>query len=125
MIRLLLVGFGGFAGTLGRYWLSGFIARRYGETFPFGTLIVNALGCFLIGFFFYLLYERTLTAPTERTVILIGLIGGFTTFSSYGLQTFTLLRDGEVLLALVNIAASNVLCLLLVWAGYALARVIL
>ena len=124
MIRLLLVGLGGFVGTLGRYWLSGFIARRYGETFPFGTLAVNALGCFLIGFLFYFFYDRALTTPTTRTVVLIGLLGGFTTFSSYGLQTFTLLRDNEVLLALANIAASNVLCLLLVWAGYALAKVI-
>ena len=124
MLRLLLVGCGGFVGTLARYWLSGLIARRYGETFPFGTLIVNALGCFLIGFLFYFFYERTLTAPTARTVVLIGLLGGFTTFSSYGLQTFTLLRDGEVLLALTNIAASNVLCLVLVWAGYALAKAI-
>lgn len=122
MIRWLLVGFAGFVGTLARYWLSGLIARRYGETFPFGTLIVNALGCFLIGFLFYFFYERTLTAPTTRTVVLIGLLGGFTTFSSYGLQTFTLLRDGEVLLALTNIVASNVLCLVLVWAGYALAK---
>lgn len=122
MIRVLLVGFGGFVGTLARYWLSGLIARRYGETFPFGTLIVNALGCFLIGFLFYFFYERTLTSPTPRTVILIGLLGGITTFSSYGLQTFMLLRDGEVLLALANIAASNVLCLVLVWAGYALAK---
>lgn len=124
MIRLLLVGFGGFVGTLARYWLSGLIARRYGETFPFGTLIVNALGCFLIGFLFYFFYERTLIAPTARTVVLIGLLGGFTTFSSYGLQTFTLLRDGEVFLALTNIAASNLLCLVLVWAGYALAKAI-
>ncbi len=124
MTRWFLVGLGGFIGTLGRYWLSGFIARRYGETFPFGTLAVNALGCFLIGFLFYFFYDRALTTPTARTVVLIGLLGGFTTFSSYGLQTFTLLRDGEVLLALANIAASNVICLVLVWAGYALAKVI-
>jgi fluoride exporter len=124
MMRLLLVGLGGFVGTLGRYWLSGLIARRYGETFPYGTLVVNALGCFVIGFLFYFFYERSLMAPTSRTVIFIGLLGGFTTFSSYGLQTFTLLRDGEVLLALANIAASNVLCLVLVWLGYTLAKAI-
>lgn len=111
-------------GTLGRYWLSGLIARRYGETFPFGTLAVNALGCFLIGFLFHFFYDRALSDPTARTVVLIGLLGGFTTFSSYGIQTFTLLRDGEVLLALANIAASNVICLVLVWAGYALAKAI-
>jgi CrcB protein len=124
MIRLFLIGFGGFVGTLGRYWLSGVIARRYGESFPFGTLLVNAVGCFVIGFLFHFFYDRALAAPTARTVIFIGLLGGFTTFSSYGLQTFTLLRDGELLLALANVAASNVLCLVLVWLGYVLAKAI-
>src|SRR6476659_7094147 len=92
MGRLLFVGLGGFVGTLARYWLSGLVARRYGETFPFGTLVVNAVGCFVIGFLFYYFYDRSLANPTFRTVIFIGLLGGFTTFSSYGLQTFTLLR---------------------------------
>lgn len=124
MIRLLLVGLSGFVGTLGRYWLSGVIARRYGETFPWGTLIVNAIGCFLIGFLFYFFYEPSLESPTSRSILFIGLLGGFTTFSTYGLQTFTLVRDGEMLLALANIAASNVLCLLLVWLGYTLAKAI-
>lgn len=124
MVRMLLVGLGGFVGTLCRYWLSGFIAKRYGETFPLGTLVVNAIGCFIIGFLFYFFYDRSLTTPTARTVVLIGVIGGFTTFSSYGLQTFTLLRDGEVFLALVNVLASNVLGLALVWLGYVLAKAI-
>ena len=124
VMRILLVGAGGFLGTLLRYWLSDLIAKRYGETFPLGTLIVNALGCFLAGFIFYFLYERLLTSPTSRTVVFIGLLGGFTTFSSYALQTLTLLRDGEVFLAILNIAASNILGLFLVWAGYSLARMI-
>jgi len=123
-MRVLLVGLGGFVGTLFRYWLSGLIAKRYGETFPLGTLAVNAIGCFVIGFLFYFFYDRSLTTPTARTVVLIGVIGGFTTFSSYGLQTFTLLRDGEVFLALVNVVASNVLGLALVWLGYVLAKAI-
>ena len=124
MGKLLFVGLGGFVGTVARYWLSGVIARRYGETFPLGTLVVNALGCFLIGFLFFFFYDRALTSPTFRTVIFIGLLGGFTTFSSYGLQTFTLLKDGEVFLALINVAASNVLCLVLVWLGYSLAKAV-
>ena len=124
MVRILLVGLGGFVGTLFRYWLSGVIARRYGETFPLGTLVVNAIGCFIIGFLFYFFYDRSLTTPTARTVVLIGVIGGFTTFSSYGLQTFTLLRDGELFLALVNVVASNALGLALVWLGYVLAKAI-
>jgi CrcB protein len=124
MPRLILIGLAGFVGTLARYWLSGVAARRYGETFPYGTFAVNALGCFLAGVLFYLMYDRFLTSPTLRSVIFIGLLGGFTTFSSYGLQTFTLLRDGQISLALLNIGLSNVAGLFLVWAGYKLAGVV-
>jgi CrcB protein len=105
-------------GTLLRYWLSGFVARQYGETFPWGTMAVNLIGCFLAGAVFYLTQERFLVSPVLRTIILIGFLGGFTTFSSYGLQTFTLLRDGEFGLALLNIGASNVFGLFMVWTGY-------
>ena len=122
MVRLLLIGFAGFVGTLGRYWLSGVIARRYGETFPLGTLTVNLLGCFLAGLLFYLMQERYLVNQNVRIIVLIGFLGGFTTFSSLGLQTFTLLQDNEIALAILNVVASNVAGLLLVWAGYTLAK---
>jgi fluoride exporter len=122
MVKLLLIGFAGFIGTLGRYWLSGIVARRYGETFPLGTLSVNLVGCFLVGLLFYLMQERYLINENVRTIILIGLLGGFTTFSSLGLQTFTLLQDNEIALAVLNMVASNVLGLLLVWTGYTLAK---
>jgi len=122
MIKLLLIGFAGFVGTLGRYWLSGVVARRYGETFPFGTLAVNLIGCFLVGLLFYLMQERYIVNENVRAAILIGLLGGFTTFSSLGLQTFTLLQDNEIALAALNLVASNMLGLLLVWAGYTLAK---
>jgi len=114
----------GFVGTLARYWLSSVMARRYGETFPYGTFAVNALGCFLAGVLLALMYDRFLTSPTSRSVVFIGLLGGFTTFSAYGLQTFTLLRDGEIGLALLNIGLSNIAGLFLVWAGYKLAGLI-
>jgi CrcB protein len=71
---------------------------------------------------FYFLFDRFLTNPTARSVVFIGLLGGFTTFSSYGMQTFTLIRDGEVSLALLNILVSNILCLFLVWLGYTWER---
>jgi CrcB protein len=121
MQRLFLIGLAGFVGTLARYWLSGLAARHYGEAFPYGTFVVNALGCLLAGSLFYLMYDRFLTSPTSRSVVFIGLLGGFTTFSSYGLQTFTLIRDGEIFLALVNVGLSNFVGLLLVWVGYRLA----
>ena len=73
MARLISIGLAGLVGTLGRYWLSGWIARRFGETFPTGTLLVNVAGCFAAGFISYLLFERFLVSETTRTVLLIGL----------------------------------------------------
>jgi CrcB protein len=81
MQKIILIGLAGLVGTLCRYWLSGIVARQYGETFPWGTLVVNVVGCFLAGSLFYLMEERFLVSPTLRSVILIGLLGGFTTFS--------------------------------------------
>ncbi len=121
MSRFIWIGLAGFVGTVARYWLSDVVARRYGETFPYGTFAVNAIGCLLAGVFFYLMYDRFLTSPTSRSVVFIGLLGGFTTFSAYGLQTFALLRDGEVFLALLNVGLSNIAGLFLVWVGYRLA----
>jgi CrcB protein len=122
--RILLIGLAGLLGTLGRYALSGIIARRFGETFPAGTLVVNVVGCFAAGFLFYTLQERFLVNDVVRTAIMIGFLGGFTTFSSFGLQTFTLLQDGEIGLATMNVLISNGAGLITVWAGYSLARFI-
>lgn len=118
MQKTILIAFAGLVGTLIRYWVSGFVARQYGETFPWGTLIVNLIGSFLAGAVYHLAEERLLISPALRPIIFIGLLGGFTTFSSYGVQTFALLRNGEIGLATLNIAVSNVLSLLLVWIGY-------
>ena len=124
MQRTILIGVAGFVGTLLRYWLSGYVAKRYGETFPWGTMAVNLIGCLITGAVFFLTEERLLISPTVRTVILIGLLGGFTTFSSYGLQTFTLLRDGEYGLAMLNVVMSNTLGLFMVWLGYVAGKVL-
>ena len=124
MLKILLVGLAGLSGTLLRYWLSDAVVRRYGETFPAGTLAVNLLGCFAIGLLFQLMQERFAFTEAARAAVFVGLLGGFTTFSSYGLQTFALLRDGRLGLAALNVVASNVLGLLLVYAGYALSRLL-
>jgi CrcB protein len=123
-MKILLVGLAGFVGTLCRYWLAGTLARRYGEALPWGTLAVNVAGCFLAGLLFFTLRERFAAGETAQAVVLVGLLGGFTTFSSYGLQTFALLRDGEFAYAALNVAVSNLLGLLMVWAGYALAKLL-
>ena len=117
------IAIGGALGTAGRYWLSGVVARLIGETFPWGTLIINVTGSFVIGFF------ATLTGPdgrvfvgsTARQFVMIGICGGYTTFSSFSLQTLNLMNDGEWFKAGGNIGLSVALCLIAVWAGQVLA----
>jgi CrcB protein len=123
MTSYFWVAIGGAVGTVGRFWLSGVVARLIGETFPWGTLVINVTGSFIIGFF------GTLTGPdgrifvgsTARQFVMIGICGGYTTFSSFSLQTLNLMNDGEWLYAGANITGSVILCLVAVWAGYALA----
>lgn len=124
MQKIFLIGLAGLVGTLGRYGLSGIVERRLGETFPAGTLVVNLIGCFVAGLLFYLFQERVPASQTMRAAVMIGFLGGFTTFSAFGLQTFTLLKQGQLGFALINVAASNVFGLLMVWAGYSLAKVV-
>ena len=124
MQKTIFIAVAGLIGTLLRYWLSGAVARQYGETFPWGTMAVNLIGCLITGAVFFLTEERFLMSPTIRTVILIGLLGGFTTFSAYGLQTFALLREGQFGLATLNVVTSNILGLVMVWVGYVLGRVL-
>ncbi len=121
---MTLVGLAGLAGTLCRYWLSGAVGRRYGEAFPWGTLAVNVAGCFLVGLLFHFMQERQAFGETARAAVFVGLLGGFTTFSSYGLQTFALLREGQAGYAALNVVASNLLGLLMVFAGYGAARLL-
>ena len=122
MSRIVLIGVAGLMGTLVRYWLSGWADERWGASFPAGTLIVNLLGCLAVGFLFQATEEKYLIDPVLRSAILVGFLGGFTTFSSFGIQTFNLLREGEIFLAGVNVAVSNVAGLILVWTGYTVSR---
>ena len=122
LIGAALVGSGGFLGALCRYGLSGLVHRQAPlTTFPYGTLTVNLLGCLLIGLLAGLVESRQLFAPEFRTFALIGLLGGFTTFSTFGFETFAMLRDAEHVRALANIGLHVVLGLALVWVGYGLA----
>ena len=106
-----------------RYWCSGVAARLLGETFPWGTLLINILGSFVIGVFFTLTGPdgRLLVSPNIRQFVMVGLCGGYTTFSSFSLQTLNLIRDGEILYAGANIVASVLLCMLAVWIGHIMA----
>jgi CrcB protein len=123
MISYIWVALGGAIGTAGRYWLSGVVAQSIGETFPWGTLIINVTGSFVIGFFAALTGPdgRLFVSSNARQFVMIGMCGGYTTFSSFSLQTLNLVNSGEWYRALANIGLSVVLCLIAVWAGVVLA----
>ena len=117
------IALGSAAGGVGRYLLQGWAARAIGATFPWGTLFVNIIGCTFIGFFGTMTAPegRWLVASTTRQFVMVGVCGGFTTFSSFSLETLNLARAGEPGRALAYVAASLFICLLGVWAGYAAA----
>ena len=122
MGKLFLAGVGGFIGSSLRYAVTGWIqAWSRSIDFPYGTLAVNLLGCFVIGFLSQLAETRGLFTAQSRTLVFIGAIGGFTTFSAFGNETINLWREGENALAFVNIAAHLVLGLGAVWVSRVLA----
>ena len=118
---------GGALGTGARFWMSGFIAERGGESFPLGTLVVNVSGSFVIGFFAAFTDPEgpVLVSPRFRQFFMIGVCGGYTTFSSFSLQTLDLARDGDWLKALLNTGLSFGCCLAAVWLGRVLALTLL
>lgn len=118
-----MVGIGSALGGMARYGCSGLAARWFGQTFPWGTLIVNVTGSLIIGFVATLLAPdgRFLVSPDARAFVMIGMLGGFTTFSSFSLETLNLARDGEWLWAGANATASMILCLAAVWLGHVAA----
>jgi CrcB protein len=125
MIQVLLVGVGGFIGSVLRYLASGAVqsAARYAH-FPWGTLAVNTAGCLLIGFLAGLAETRHVLSPDQRLFLITGFLGGFTTFSAYGYETYFLVRVGETGLAVANACGQVVLGLAAVWAGHLLAALL-
>ncbi|HSN71297.1 MAG TPA: fluoride efflux transporter CrcB [Steroidobacteraceae bacterium] len=126
MQAYVLIAFGSALGGVARYWCSSLIAERVGETFPWGTWTVNVAGSFLIGVLagFAAPEGRIYFSPELRQFLMIGVLGGFTTFSSFSVQTLMLIRDGDWLAAIANVLLSVAACLLAVWAGYALSEAV-
>lgn len=123
MIRILMVGLGGFIGSILRYAISGYVQDiSRSISFPWGTIVVNITGCFVIGFLSQMADSRGLFSSDTRAFVFIGILGGFTTFSTFGSETMNLFRSGQNLFALANITAHVALCLAAVWFGRVLAH---
>ncbi len=120
------IAVGSALGGVARHWSGEAAARLLGLAFPWGTLFVNVLGSFVIGLFFAATGPdgRVTVSAEAKAFVMVGLCGGFTTFSAFSLQTLALMQDGEWLRAGANIAASVILCLLAVWLGYVAAQVL-
>ena len=118
----LWICLGAVVGASLRYFVGGFVAKEIPATFPYGTLLINLTGSFILGFFLIWITERVLVDPHWRLLIAVGFCGSYTTFSSYAFETFALGEQGQWLLAGLNIVASNLFCLAAVLAGAALAR---
>ena len=122
MYKIFLVGFGGFVGSILRYWFSGLVQQwMQNATFPLGTLAVNLIGCLVIGFLSQLADVRGVFTAETRALVFIGMLGGFTTFSTFTNETMNFIREGEALPAFWNIGAHIVLGLAAVWLGRSIA----
>jgi fluoride exporter len=124
MIAYFWVAIGGALGSVGRFWLNGLISSRFGETFPWGTMLINITGSFLIGVIGALANPEGRMDSSSRAFatqfVMIGICGGYTTFSSFSFQTLNLLRDREWLYAGGNVVLSVLLCMIAVWLGWLL-----
>ena len=123
MLAYVLIAIGSALGGMGRYFFSGVVMSFTGGTFPYGTMLVNITGCLVIGFFATLTGPdgRLLVGTPARQFVMIGICGGYTTFSSFSLETFNLMRDGEWMPAALNAGGSIFLCIVAVWLGYVAA----
>ncbi|MDA1096757.1 MAG: fluoride efflux transporter CrcB [Chloroflexi bacterium] len=123
MAVILFVGAGGFLGAILRFLIGGWVQNLQGQpAFPYGTTTVNVLGCLILGVIGGLVEGRQLFNPEVRAFLMVGLLGGFTTFSTFGYETMQLARDGEVMAALANVTLQVGLGLAAVWIGFGVAR---
>ncbi|MFT5391733.1 MAG: CrcB protein [Gammaproteobacteria bacterium] len=122
MAQVLAIACGGAVGALLRFFLAGAVNNWAGPSFPFGTLSVNIIGSMLMGFAFVIFGERVQVSPEVRLGIMVGVLGAFTTFSTFSIETLGLLQTGAVLKGLINAGASVLLCVAACWGGVALAH---
>jgi CrcB protein len=121
----LVIGLGGALGAIARYVLSSWIYQKYFYTFPWGTFVVNMLGCFVLGIVYVLGVENLVTSPNTRLFISVGFLGAFTTFSTLSLETLNLIKSGEIIVAVLNGLGSLLVGLIAVWLGMSLTQLLL
>lgn len=122
MLEVIIVTIGGGFGSAARYLVSTWAAARFGSEFPYGTLIVNIVGCFIIGAFVTMTTERLIISPYWRLFVTVGIVGGFTTFSSFSYETMHLLQETDVLRAFYNVGLNVIVGFSATWLGIGLAR---
>jgi fluoride exporter len=124
LLKYLIVGIGGCVGSILRFWVGSYIGSRMGTRFPYGTLVINITGSFLVGLAFALLAAKTQWSPNWRYLIPIGFLGGYTTFSAFELETLRTIQNGQVGLGLLYVATSVIIGFVAVWAGMAAGNAI-
>ncbi|MBP2628020.1 MAG: CrcB-like protein [Firmicutes bacterium] len=124
MLKVMMVAVGGGIGATTRYLVSTWAAEKFGTDFPYGTLIVNVVGCFIIGAFMTLATEKLIVSAYWRLLVTVGFVGGLTTFSSYSYETFKLLQDADIMMAVYNLLGNIMIGFFATWLGISVARLI-
>ncbi|HVB86331.1 MAG TPA: fluoride efflux transporter CrcB [Candidatus Dormibacteraeota bacterium] len=124
MTKYLIVALGGAIGSMLRFWAGGYVSGRLGTRFPYGTFVINITASFLIGFIMTVLAERTHLSPSLRYLLVVGFLGGYSTFSSFEYETFRVFEDGEFLITALNVALSVGVGFVAVWIGAITGRAI-
>ncbi len=122
VLQTLSIAAGGALGAVLRYWVSSGVYHLTGRAFPYGTLVVNVVGSLAMGLLFVLLLERSAAAPEWRALLMVGLLGAFTTFSTFSMETLALMQEGAWMRAVANVMLSVVACILAAWVGVLIGR---
>ena len=123
-MKILIIGFGGFIGAILRYSISGWIHKLFGSGMPYGTLAVNVIGSFILGFILFYSEDRQSFSPLWRTFIAVGIMGALTTFSTFSYETFAMIQESLYLKAVWNITLNIITTILAIWAGMVLSRIL-
>jgi len=124
MFQIMAIAIGGALGAVSRYLVIGLVTDWLGKGFPYGTLLVNVIGSFLIGILYVVIVQKMHVSPELKSIMVVGFLGAFTTFSTFSLEAFNFINEGLVLNAITYILSSVILCIISVWAGVSAAKLI-